>query len=396
MENAPDWYDTPLDQLDFEWSKEEKLEIERYCEKIHKNIAEEEMTPKQRWDATIAGKEKDRVFFTPVVMQVFATRTLDSAADALKPIDVYRNPKLLVKAHLAFVARFKSDILFPYTLGYTEDLWGAQSKLIEYGNPVMIGAPPVRTMEDLEGMEIPDPYKHGLYPGYLWGVREMKKILVEYDLDDKLEYQVSTCPDSVSIAMLGMMSISGFMITHRKDPEVCRKAVELADEFLMRYNQAVIDMGAHSIWTCYGIDWLPVKGYEWTLDHHLKCAKHAGSQVPTVITATVAAIKQWIPLIMEKGIIGPGAYVGWAAGVEVGYKEIIDSARQYNNFVSTLFSDRTQLNGPVSAIEEEVKVQCEYGKSHPKFAINLPGIDYWTPQAHVDAAIEAVKKYGKY
>src|SRR4030042_3020922 len=142
MGGAPDWYDTPLDQLDFQWSREEKLEIERYCEKIHKNIAEEEMTPKQRFDATIAGKEKDRVFFTTLPMSVYTARTLDSCADALKPIDLYRNPKLEVKAYLAFVARFKSDILLLYTLGYTEDLWGAQSKLIEYGNPVMVGAAP--------------------------------------------------------------------------------------------------------------------------------------------------------------------------------------------------------------------------------------------------------------
>jgi len=192
MENAPEWYDTPLDQLDFPWSKEEKLEIERYCEKIHKNIAEEEMTPKQRWDATIAGKEKDRVLCTPIVQQVFSSRTLDHSANAVKPIDLYKNPKLLVKAHLATAARYKLDMIFPYTVGYTEDLWGAQSKLIEYGNPVMIGAAPVKTMEDLEGMEIPDPKKHGLYPGYLWGVREIKKILLEYDLDDKMELHVST------------------------------------------------------------------------------------------------------------------------------------------------------------------------------------------------------------
>jgi len=136
-QNAPDWYDTPLYKLDFERSKEEKLEIERYCEKIHKNIAEEEMTPKQRWGATIAGKEKDRVFATPVVMEVYATRTLDSGADALKPIDIYRNPKLLVKAHLAFTARFKTDLLFSYTLAYTEGLWDGQTKLIDYGNAVM-------------------------------------------------------------------------------------------------------------------------------------------------------------------------------------------------------------------------------------------------------------------
>ena len=32
MESAPYWYGTHLDDLDFEWSREDKLEIERYCE----------------------------------------------------------------------------------------------------------------------------------------------------------------------------------------------------------------------------------------------------------------------------------------------------------------------------------------------------------------------------
>ena len=34
LEGAPDWYGTPLDELPFEWSPDEKLEIERYCVKI--------------------------------------------------------------------------------------------------------------------------------------------------------------------------------------------------------------------------------------------------------------------------------------------------------------------------------------------------------------------------
>jgi len=58
MENAPEWYNTPLDQLDFHWSHDEKVELERYCEKIHKNIAEEEMTPRERFRATLEGKEE--------------------------------------------------------------------------------------------------------------------------------------------------------------------------------------------------------------------------------------------------------------------------------------------------------------------------------------------------
>jgi hypothetical protein len=50
FKGAPYWYGTPLDELDFEWSPEERLELERYCEKILENVAEEEMTPHQRFE----------------------------------------------------------------------------------------------------------------------------------------------------------------------------------------------------------------------------------------------------------------------------------------------------------------------------------------------------------
>ena len=77
MEGAPDWYDTHLDELDFEWSPEDKLEIERYCEKIHKNIATEEMTPYERCIANYEGKPKDRSLMEIWVLNPFALQTLN-------------------------------------------------------------------------------------------------------------------------------------------------------------------------------------------------------------------------------------------------------------------------------------------------------------------------------
>src|SRR4030043_1613541 len=97
LENAPNWYGTPLDQLRFEWSHEEELEIERYCEKILKNASAEEMTPRQRFEATMAGRKRDRLLIEALYFNPYAVQTLNSAADVLKPIDVCRNPKLLVK-----------------------------------------------------------------------------------------------------------------------------------------------------------------------------------------------------------------------------------------------------------------------------------------------------------
>ena len=65
------------------------------------------MTPLERLNATFAGKPRDRQLVFLYTFNTYAARTLDSGADAIRPIEIYRNPKLYVKAHLASVARFK-------------------------------------------------------------------------------------------------------------------------------------------------------------------------------------------------------------------------------------------------------------------------------------------------
>ncbi len=82
MECAPDWYNTPLRQLGFEWSPEEKLE--RYCQRILNNVAEEEMTPHQRFEVITKRRARGRLLLEALYFNLYAVRTLDSAVDALK------------------------------------------------------------------------------------------------------------------------------------------------------------------------------------------------------------------------------------------------------------------------------------------------------------------------
>jgi hypothetical protein len=111
LEGAPEWYGTPLDQLAFEWSEEEQLELGEYCQRIHLNLAEsgDRMTPLERWKATLEGRERDRLFLEAYYFNPYAVRTLDVSGETLKPVDVCREPKLLVKAHMATVARYALD-----------------------------------------------------------------------------------------------------------------------------------------------------------------------------------------------------------------------------------------------------------------------------------------------
>ena len=240
IEEAPYWYNTPIEKLDFEWSREEKVEIERYCAKILKNIEEEGgMTPLERWKAAMWGKPKDRMVMGIHTANTYITRIMDGFSDAMKPIDVYRYPKLWVKAHLAAVARFGLDYANQHAINYGEDLWGGQSSMIEYGNPIMEGDPPIKKIEDLEGVVIPDPRKDGLYPGYLWAYREYRRIIDKY----KIPHAVwgSICVGPTLMPAMGMLGFEGFSTALRKDKELVRRCCQVSLEWLIRYGKAFID-----------------------------------------------------------------------------------------------------------------------------------------------------------
>jgi len=241
IQPTPYWYNTPFEDLDFEWSREEELEIERYCEKILKNIAEEGgMTPKERFNAMLWGKDKDRMATTLLGGTTGVSRAYDGYREAMKPIDLYQYPKLWVKGNIAFLARFSVDVGNYHAINYGEDLWGGQSKMIEYGNPVMEGKPPIETMEDLEGVEIPDPLKDGLYPGYIWAYREIKRIFTKYNVPHPI--WGSLCVGPVLMPMMAMLGMEKFSMSLRRDPELVKRCCEIATEWLIRYGRAFIEI----------------------------------------------------------------------------------------------------------------------------------------------------------
>ena len=190
---APYWYNTPLDQLDFEWSREEKVLIDRYCEKILNNIKDEGgMTPLERWKATMYGEDKDRTLTYLATTSVYISHAMDHSADAIKPVDTLLYPKLWILTHLATAARFGLDYCNFHNINYGEDMWGGQSIMIDYGNPIIEPPMPIKTIDDLEGMPVPDTRKDGLYPGYLWANREYRRLMTEYNIPMPL--WTSICP----------------------------------------------------------------------------------------------------------------------------------------------------------------------------------------------------------
>src|SRR4030042_695493 len=246
VEGAPAWYGTPLDQLDFKWSEGEQLELRGYCRQIHQNIAEsgDKMTPLQRWNASLEGRDRDRLFLEAYYFNPYAVRTLDASGETLKPVDVCRDPKLLVKAHMATVARYGLDLPVLYPISYTAEIWGAGAVMMEYGNPALVGDYQIRSLAALEGLEVPDPRNTGLHPGYLWACREIKRLFADHGLDKVMPLSVCIGNDPLGTAAMFMMGWTGFMKAARNNPEICQRSMNMATEWTIRMGQAATKGGS--------------------------------------------------------------------------------------------------------------------------------------------------------
>lgn len=360
------------------------------------------MTPKERYEATVAGEPKDRLLCSLPPANLYLSRVLDAGADALKPVDIIRNPKLFVKGHLAFVSRFAPDWPIYFSLVQSGiGVFGGRVKMPEYGQPCLVEFP-VKAIEDLEGLEMPDPRKDGVFPGYLWGCREMRRIFDEYGLSEVMPIYSAICAGIEGMVMDAMMGWTPFLKALRKDQELGRAAVEISLKWCIDFGIAVIEESSpEMIQCCQATGAFPIQGNEWTADAWADFArplKALSPETQLIIGLTsLPTFAEYEDLMIERGALGTDSWNGGITGPEAGMEKLIDYYREHNLFFVLGIPHNILEEGPLSAIDEECKKLCEYGKSHPKFgAAAMPGAAYWTPFEHLDVAAAAIKKYGKY
>lgn len=150
-----------------------------------------------------------------------------------------------------------------------------------------------------------------------------------------------------------------------------------------------------------------MEGNEWILDYNAKLGRtlcqyaeeklgrkiHLAYGYGFMNKAMDAYAKMW-----EHGALAPAGESfngGYGGRGEVDLEAAADWHHEHGCYMTFSIFDHTAENGPVSAIEEEMKELVMKHKHMPKF---VPGFKatYWTPQAHIDAAVAAVRKYGRY
>jgi len=409
MENAPDWYGTPLEKLHFEWSKEEELMIERFCEKILKNAEEEEMTPLQRFEATWQGKPKDRLYIDLLHMPNYAIRMLDSFADAIKPGDGYKHPKLNVLSHLATTARLKLDIINWYMWAYTEELWGADARMLDYATPMQLGDPPINTMEDIESVEVADPKKHGIFPGYLWAARETINIMKKYGVDKVMPIVLSFCGDPLGTMHLGMTGFGQGMVIPKKDQPLFKACMEKAAQWVIKLGKAVKEFNPNALYLCSYMGAIPPVtksgGKEidnsWVADNVAMVGRevkaHLGQYIPMYHLIGAAGFELWEPVYYERGAVGRSdGFDGWWLGPEMDPEHFYGFARERDFYCGCSIDDHALLNSDMETIEALLATRAKLAKLHPKHSLAFGTIEYWTPLPVIEKAVETAKRLGKF
>ncbi|MBN1317800.1 MAG: hypothetical protein JXA42_20115 [Anaerolineales bacterium] len=403
--DGPDWYGKSLDELDFEWSVEEELMLERWCEQIIKNSEEEDMTPKERFYATWRGEDKDRLHIEVKYNVPYAVRTLDSFADAIKPGDMYKWPKLHVMCHLAAAARLKLDIINVYVIYYTEGMWGGDIRMIDYGTPQLVGEAPIKTMEDLESVAIPDPEKHGLYPGYLWTLKELKRVMKKYGADKVLPVEYSFCGDPLGNVFLAMTGFGEGIVMAAKEPELFRACMEKMTQWTIKFGQAVKKYEPDGMYLCSFMGAIPPKmgkkvdnefimALDGDIGHEL--ANPPGEAPFLWHTCGANGWEQWMRLYAPNGALGPNTFNGWWIGPEMPFEEVFEYSRDMDVYCGCSIDDHTVLDGNMDAIKALLAPRLEIAKRHPKHFNALGVIDYWTPFPVFDGLMEMSKKLGRF
>ncbi|MBU1055331.1 MAG: hypothetical protein KKC46_16140 [Proteobacteria bacterium] len=401
MKNAGPYYGKTLDELgEMEWRPEEERLIERYCEKIHKNISQEEMTPMERFKATCEGADRDRLFVEAYFYSTYTMRIYDAFSGALKAIDAYSFPQLLILSHLACIARFNPDNLHIGGFSYGENMFGAPAMMIEDGSPVFLMPMPIKTIEDMEGLEAPDPTKYGLFPQLLWTLREVRRIFDKYELSGKLPIEAECCGSAEHLAMHAMLGYEEFIRAMRNNPDLIKATIKLGTDFLISLGKALFEIGKVDMADLpENTGMFPTKGYEWVADEFARLGKAvqtAAGPAPFVHGMVFDKCYEWLQVFWDAGALGPDSFDAViVAGIE-NYERAIDFCKEHDLRVGSSPVAELSVKGPASAIEENYKKRCSILKNAKKGYVGAGPIDYWTPPEFMDVTIKAAKEYGKF
>ncbi|MCL4503014.1 MAG: uroporphyrinogen decarboxylase family protein [Deltaproteobacteria bacterium] len=167
----------------------------------------EQMTPKERMLAALAGGEMDRLLVSPLILN-WAARSLN-----LKVSEFNNNGRNMGEANIACFKKYRHDIVYLFTTTSTlAEAMGTKMSFPEDDAP-QVSEPLIKSREDLKKLRPVDPEKDGRLPVYL----EALKRCVDAIGDEVFLVPVIGAPFTTSAALRGTETFIKELYT---DPEM--------------------------------------------------------------------------------------------------------------------------------------------------------------------------------
>jgi len=392
--NPPPWWPTFVPP---QFSEEELLEIERFCQKIVDNIAKsgERLTPLERWRATRNFEELDRPFLASATFNNITAKALDCFSGSLKPgIDLYWYPKLCLKGHLAWAAAFAPDDVAPYNFSYGLDAeFGgrSKSKLVPYAAPAWV-TPPIdlaHLEEDLARIHTPDVYRDGFFPPHLWLVRKLKEFMMKYGAYDVMPIHASFCamPEAGGI-IAGMKE--GIKL-NKTNPDLYERLAKVVLPYTISLGRAIWDIldPNHDLgWCC---DFPSFGILNEATKRALKYAAIVVKALPEFLTVNGFDQSAVLEYMCQNGMVSLGS---------IEYETPLETVKKIYTKYGKLYgmcSNEQQSAMATASVEKNVeltKANIDTGAG-PGYYFVAGTVDVWSKYENVKAVIETAREHGK-
>jgi uroporphyrinogen decarboxylase len=151
--------------------------------------------------------------------------------------DALNDPKLLYEAMTYTVREMGLDTLCLFAdMSLEAKACGCQIQFDDINVP-MVTTHPVKTMDDLATLRVPDPYRDGRMPVFLETMRLMKK---NYNI---LKIGEVSGPFTLATTLAG----TDMYLDIRRNPQKAKAILDYCEKVIIRYGQALIEAGADNI-----------------------------------------------------------------------------------------------------------------------------------------------------
>ncbi len=389
----------------YQWSETDEIIIERTHQKMVEKAQSEKIMPRERYMRAYYGKNNDldRIPLSVAWNNNFSTRIFDGFAEVPPVIhtrDLYDHPQLGFLSIALWFTRFQSDIIALGPITFGEELLTKKFRLVEHGPPLAVEGF-AKTKEDIQWFmdNMPDPAHRGVFPAYLWTVKQIVKNYPEF-------IATGSCCTGPLAAATFLRGAREFLMDVRKNPEMANLALKCTAILLTKRIDRMAEVlglpmmgpdnpnGHTIVWCDGGGAYLTIDEFKRTWDYHYGITiPHCARKGIAPIIAPIAA-KEHNELILKAldENVGGNIIIGDEVptvedGVEVFNK------RDRTLDISTMnyyASSKAILDGEEAIRKEIMRYSNLFAKTPEKglrtgFATG--GLDTSTPLPHMDAFI---------